>query len=190
MPEVNDNAAIFIATSFQALERAKMGDELTMICNCTVALVFAAFYIEENLDVVIGKLDKTDDMREFLEQSPNQNPGLILKLAWFYNHYIAREKANNRKQLLAKDKGRKYLISKKLEQKFPGFNEIHDFRNEIAHGKIKSSKTLSDVERLRQQAKDITEELLKIAKLAGCEIPKTTTYWDAVAKFQKSNSAF
>lgn len=49
MPEASKDATLIIATSWQALNRAETGDERTMICNCTVMIVFAAFYIETNL---------------------------------------------------------------------------------------------------------------------------------------------
>jgi uncharacterized membrane protein YozB (DUF420 family) len=54
MAEVSDNAAIFIATSFQAMERAKIGihpDSVTV--NLMIALVFLGFYLEENLDTLL-----------------------------------------------------------------------------------------------------------------------------------------
>lgn len=44
MPEGSEDATILIATSWQALKRAKAGDERTMITNCAVVIVFAGFF--------------------------------------------------------------------------------------------------------------------------------------------------
>jgi len=44
MPEVTPDATLIIATSWQALSRAETGDERASICNCTVIIVFAAFF--------------------------------------------------------------------------------------------------------------------------------------------------
>ena len=59
MAEICNNAAMLIATSYQALNRAKTGDKNTMLCNCTVTILFASFFIKENLDVIIKKIKKT-----------------------------------------------------------------------------------------------------------------------------------
>jgi len=53
MPEATEDAVFLIATSYQALGRASVGDDETMTCNCTVVLVFAAFFIEANLSHII-----------------------------------------------------------------------------------------------------------------------------------------
>ena len=58
MPEGSLDATILIATSWQALKRAKGGDERTMITNCTIVIVFASFFIEANLNRIIRPLAK------------------------------------------------------------------------------------------------------------------------------------
>src|SRR3970282_181199 len=55
MPEVTSDATLIIATSWQALGRAETGDERAGICNCTVMIGFAAFFIEANLNQFIEK---------------------------------------------------------------------------------------------------------------------------------------
>ena len=65
MPEVSKNAAILIATSFQALNRAKAGDATTMLCNCTITVLFAGFFIEENLDEIVKKMHVMHEIKIF-----------------------------------------------------------------------------------------------------------------------------
>lgn len=186
MPEVSDNAAIFIATSFQAFKRAEMGDKLTAISNCAVALVFAGFYLEENLDVIISKLKKYDELRTFFGYKKDRPIAMLFKLAWFYNCYVAKSKAS-KDILLKKSKTGKYLILKKLDKKFPGFNKLYHFRNDIAHGKINSLANFEDTEILRQQAKNIAAELLEIAnRYINKPITRTITYMEAVSNFSKN----
>src|SRR5262245_43722618 len=86
MPEGSVDATILLATSWQALKRAKNGDERTMLCNCTVVVVFAAFFIEANLNHIVEEMGKTNEMLQFLG---NRNAGLQHKLAWFYNNFVA-----------------------------------------------------------------------------------------------------
>ena len=50
MPEVSTDASILIGISWQALERAEKGDERSIISDCTVAIIFAGFFIEANLN--------------------------------------------------------------------------------------------------------------------------------------------
>ena len=50
-------------------------------------------------------------MAKFLE---NPYPGMQDKLAWFYNEYIAKRKATNKKQL------NKSGIKAKLRRRYPG----------------------------------------------------------------------
>ena len=89
MPEATEDAVFLIATSFQALERAKAGYEETMICNCTVVLVFAAFFIEANLSHIIAEIGESKAMNKSLD---SKNPGLYPKLTWFYNEHIRQDK--------------------------------------------------------------------------------------------------
>ncbi len=100
MPEGTKDASVLIATSWQALGRARDGSESTILCNCTVVLIFAAFYIEANLNHIIEELGKTKDVEQFFN---TKFTGLQNKLGWFYNSFVARSVAINRKQLF--DKG-------------------------------------------------------------------------------------
>lgn len=171
MPEVSEDATILLAISWQALGRAKDCDESTMLCNCTVVIVFAAFYIEANLNHIIQMMNRTKEMEKFCG---NKYPGLQDKLAWFYNCYVSRLKACNKRLLYFSG------IKRKLRNTFPGFNKIYNFRNNISHGHIDRSIANSvDAEKIRNQAKDIVNEIFKIAAKAGHDIPRTITYEDA-----------
>src|SRR6266540_4183750 len=166
MPEVSKDASILIFISWQALKRAEQGNERTRISDCTVAIVFAGFFIEANFNQIIEALGKRQEMMDFLK---NKHPGLQDKFAWFYNSYVAQSK------LKSKEAGMKELYNK-LRAKFPGFDEIYKFRNDISHGNIDSSTAnLIDAEKLRVQAKSIVDELFKIvAQATGQVIPRAT----------------
>jgi hypothetical protein len=174
MPEGSKDAKVLIDISFQALERAKKVDESIQIFDCTVALVFAGFFIEANLNQIIKVLEKKQEMIAFLNN--NQNPGLQGKLAWFYKSYIAEPKLNSEKVEM-KD------LYDKLRVKFPGFDQIHKFRNDISHGNIDSSvANLVNTEKLRLSAKSIVDELFRIAEQStGQTIPRTVTQNDAIS---------
>ena len=170
MPESTVDAMVLISTSWQALKRAEQGDERTILCDCTVVIVFASFFIEANLNQVIEKLGKTKEMKKFLGKSP----GLRNKMAWFYNEYVATEKAENKGRF--ENKG----IYSKLPEEFPGFDEICNFRNDISHGII--NKPLADLEnakRLRIKAKEIVEKLFTIVPIG---IPRDITYEAAISR--------
>ena len=172
MPEGSIDATILLATSWQALKRAKNGDERTMLCNCTVVVVFAAFFIEANLNHIIEQMGKTDEMYLFLS---NRNAGLQHKLAWFYNHFVARQRAATKRAMYQNG------IETKLRRKFPGFEEIYNFRNNISHGIIdRHIANLEDAKRLRVDAKAIVDTLFKIAAKAGYNIPRSITYEVAI----------
>jgi hypothetical protein len=172
MPEGSEDATILIATSWQALKRARSGDERTMLCNCTIVIVFAAFFIEANLNHIVETMNKTTEMSRFLG---NRYAGLQDKLSWFYNCYVARLKALNKRQMFQNG------IERKLRRKFPGFNEIYQFRNNISHGTIdRLAANLDNAETLRRRAKAIVDELYRIAANAGNEIPRSVTYEVAI----------
>lgn len=172
MPEGSIDATILLATSWQALKRAKDGDDRTMLCNCTVVVVFAAFFIEANLNHIIEEMGKTDEMYLFLG---NQNAGLQHKLAWFYNCFVARQKAATKNAMYQN------RIVAKLRRKFPGFNEIYNFRNNISHGIIdRRTANLKNAKRLRGKAKAIVNTLFEIAAKAGYDIPRSITYEFAI----------
>jgi hypothetical protein len=174
MPEISKDASILIGISWQALGRAKSGNEVTKMADCTVALVFAGFYIEANLNQIVEATNKKQEMLDFLD---NKKPGLQDKLAWFYNSFATQSKIDSRKDF----KKRKKNIYDLIRVKFPGFDEIYNFRNDISHGKIDTSTAnLSDAEKLRKQAKIIVDELFNLAEQAGYRIPRNTTYYDAI----------
>jgi hypothetical protein len=109
MAELSDDAIILISISYQALKRAELGYEPTKKSDCTVVLVFACYFIEANLNRIIEIMGVEKDMKKFLRQ---QYPGVQSKLAWFFNEYVARDKALTREQLGNKE------INRKLKRKF------------------------------------------------------------------------
>ena len=175
MPEASEDATILIAISWQALERVRNKNKKTELCNCTISLVFAAFYIEANLNHIIEKMNKTKEMNNFFKN--NKHPGLHYKLGWFYNRFVARPKAQNSDQLR-----NKYHIENKIKKSFPGFYKIYDFRNNISHGHIDHSlANKKKTEKLRERAKQIVDKLFDITKKSGYVIPRSTTYEIAIA---------
>lgn len=117
-------------------------------------------------------MNKDREMHAFM----GRHPGLQNKLAWFYNNYVAKTKAINKTQLF--DSG----IESKLRKKFPGYDKIYQFRNNISHGVIdRSLANLDDAKKLRMQAKVIVDELFKIAEKADYHIPRTITYEVAIS---------
>jgi len=172
MPEVNEDASLLIATSWQALGRAEIGRGDTRLCDSTVVILFAGFFLEASLTELIDKLGRMQDMRDFLRV---QHPGLQDKLGWFYNEYVARDKAPTRKQMYKRG------ITRKLRRRFPGFSTIHKFRNDVAHGVINNSaRSLTRTRLLRQQAKEIVDSLFEISAKAGHDVLRETTYWQAI----------
>jgi len=167
MPEASSDATIIIATSWQALARAETGDERTIISNCTVIIVFAAFYIEANLNHIIETMDRTYEMMEYY----GYRSGLKDKLAWFYVKFCSDDKMKSKKE-----------IYKELIPRFPGFDEIYSFRNSVSHGVIdRSLANLEHAKRLRTQAKAIVNDLFDIAKQTGYEIPRGVAYEAAIS---------
>jgi len=169
MPEGGSHAPILIATSWQALNRAIQRNQDTLVCDCTIVILFAGFYIEANLNYITEQLHMTRQMNSFL----NQNyPGLQDKLSWFYNEFVARSKARNRSTLYSRG------IKKKIRRLFPGFAKIYQFRNDISHGVInKNAQSFDKALQLRQQAKDIVGEFFTILRKHGHDIPRDTTYY-------------
>jgi hypothetical protein len=96
MPEGSEDAALLIATSWQAFNHAIRGDEKTLITDCTVVILFAVFFIEANLDYLVEELNQKEQMLKFLSKD---YPGLQDKLGWFYNEHVATDKTPNKKQL-------------------------------------------------------------------------------------------
>ena len=175
MPEGSRDAAILIATSWQALNRVISGNKQTRLADCTVVVLFASFFIEANLNYIIEEMGLANDMRNFLVK---KHPGIQDKLGWFYNRFIARSKASNRSQLYQNG------IKRKLRRKFPGFASLYKFRNDISHGVInKTASSKRETLKLRSQAKDIVAELFAIAAKHGYSIDRVITYDDAIQSY-------
>jgi len=173
MAEGTKDAMILISTSWQALGRAIQRNPETLICDCTVVTLFASFFIEANLNYIIEKLNMKKEMIKFLNN--NQYPGLQDKLGWFYNKFIGRNKARTKQELY--DKG----IKPKLRRRYPGFAALYRFRNDLSLGVINNTaRSLPKVVKLRQQAKDIVDDLFDVALRAGYSIPRDTTYQEAI----------
>lgn len=172
MPEGGPHAPILIATSWQALNRAIQGSKETLLCDCTVVILFAGFYVEANLNYIVEQLSMTYQMESFLNK---KYPGLKHKLSWFYNEFVARSKALNRSTLYNRG------ILKKIQRRFPGFAKLYKFRNDISHGIInQSAQSLEETIQLRQQAIDMVAEFFRILQKHGHDIPRNTTYYQAI----------
>ena len=74
MSEGGRYAPILIATSWQALNRAIKGRQDTSICDCTVVILFAGFYVEANLNYIVEQLRMKQRMESFLKKK--KYPGL------------------------------------------------------------------------------------------------------------------
>jgi hypothetical protein len=182
MPESTNDASILIAISHQAHNRAKLGNKFTLLCDCTVMIVFAGFFIEANLNRIIDVMGKEQELLDFWGYKRDKKLGIQDKLAWFYNSFASCSKINLNNTSRVERKGLKKELYERLRAKFSGFDEIYDFRNDISHGKIVSSiANLNDAERLRTQAKNIVDELYNLAEQAGYSIQRTTTYYAAIA---------
>jgi hypothetical protein len=179
MPKGDEHAAILIATSFQALNRAVSGKPDTLLTDCTVLVLFAGFYVEATLNQQSGK---EPELRRFplskTKTNGKQHFGMQHKLSWFYNEFIDQTKATNWDDIYAND------IEAKLREKFPGFAEIYKFRNDISHGKInQSAKSLATAMQLRQQAKEIVAQLYRIINEKGYDVTPIPPYRDALSSF-------
>jgi hypothetical protein len=180
MPEGTSDASILIATSFQALNRVIQDNTETMVCDSTVVILFAAFFIEANLNYIIHTLNREEEMLDFLygkRRRGTKHPGLQYKLKWFYSKFVDTSFSDE------ENKSLKGKITEKLEVIFPGFEKIHEFRNEISHGKIDLSlANRKDAEEIRQQAKNIVDKLYDvIVEKTGIKIPRDITYMSAIA---------
>ena len=172
MAEGTKDAMILITTSWQALGRAIQQNPETLMCDCTVVTLFTSFFIEANLNYIIEKLHAKKEMISFLN---NRYPGLQDKLAWFYNKYVAKVKAKTKKELFEKG------IKQKIRRRYAGFSTLYHFRNNLSHGVINdTARSLPKVVKLRQQAKDIVDDLFDIATRAGHLIPRDITYQKAI----------
>ena len=172
MPEGSKDAAILIATSWQALNRVISGNKQTKLTDCTVVILFASFFIEANLNYIVEETSLYPEMRNFLNK---RYPGIQDKLGWYYNRFVARSKANNRNQLYRNG------IKRKIRRKFPGFASLYKFRNDISHGVInQTANSLSETLQLRSQAKEIVASLFEISERNGYSVDRIITYDDAI----------
>jgi len=173
MAEGNKDAMILITTSWQALGRALLAIPETQICDCTVVTLFAGFFIEANLNFIIGKLHMKKEMISFLNS--NRYPGLQDKLAWFYNKFVAKFEAKTKKELFGNG------IKSKLRRRYPGFAVLYRFRNDLSHGIINNTaRSLPKVVELRQQAKNIVDDLFDVVIRAGYHISRDVDYQKAI----------
>ena len=172
MSEGTKDSSLLIATSWQALNRAISGNKETLICDCTIVILFAGFFLESNLDYIIEEMKLKSEMKDFLKK---KYPGMQDKLSWYYNKFVARAKAKNREQLYSKN------IKRKIRKKFPGFANLYRFRNDLSHGVINRSATsLKESLKFRNQAKEIVDELFCIALKNGYEIRRDVSYYEAI----------
>jgi hypothetical protein len=173
MAEGSKDAMILITTSWQALGRAIQNNPETIICDCSVVTLFAGFFIEANLNYIVEELHVKKEMVAFLNN--NRFPGLQDKLAWFYNKYIARGKAKTKKELFDN------RIKSKLRRHYPGFATLYRFRNDLSHGVINdTARSIQKVIELRQQAKNIVDDLYDVIASAGYTISRDITYQKAI----------
>jgi len=87
MAEVSENAAMLITVSFQALQWAEIDlPPKSKPINLMVSLLFLAFYLEQNIDVIIQWLNKKAELEKF--NNNKTGLGLQNKFGWFYNYYV------------------------------------------------------------------------------------------------------
>lgn len=174
MSEGSKDASILIATSWQALNRAIVGPPVTQLCDCTVVILFASFFIEANLNDIIDRLHMRKNIESFL--NGKANPGLEAKLSWFYNEFVARTKQQHVTKTFNKQ------ARTKLRKRYPGLAATVRFRNDIAHGRINSTaRSLQDTRRLRQHAKNIVDDLFRVIARKGHPLKRDISYQDAIA---------
>ena len=167
MPEATADAAILIAASYQAMNRAQEDNPHTIACDSAVTIAFAGFYVEANLNHLIAVLGREADLRK----EYGSNPGLRSKLAFFYNAYVApiQLPKNN--------------VYDRLEAEFPRITELADFRNDLCHGTMNQTMAvLSTARVLREHAKSIVEKLFTAANArTGRDLRRTlVNYWAAI----------
>ena len=173
MPEAGRHAPILIATSWQALGRALNEGPDSRICNCTIVVLFAGFYVEANLNHIICALKLRSRVRIFMGLT--RHPGLQDKLAWFYNDFVSPTPAPDLQS------ARRHGVNRKIRRRFPGFAALYRFRNDISHGVINSNgRSLVKAQELRQRAKDIVSELFVIVEHQGRKVRRATSYWKAI----------
>lgn len=173
MPEAGRHAPILIATSWQALGRALNEGPDSRICNYTIVVLFAGFYVEANLNHIIQVLKLRNEFKAFIGRS--QHPGLQDKLVWFYNKFVSLHSAPDLRS------ARKQGINRKIRRCFPGFAALYRFRNDLSHGVVNGDgRSLAKAQHLRQCAIDIVAKLFEILENRGHHVRRTTSYWKAI----------
>jgi hypothetical protein len=173
LPEAGRHAPILIAASWQALGRAHNEGPDTIICNCTIVVLFAGFYIEANLNHIVRVLKLQGRLSRFVRGK--KHPGLQDKLAWFYNDFISLNTATDL------NTARSHGIDRQVRRRFPGFARLYRFRNNISHGVInRNGRSLAEAQKLRQQAIDIVSDLFWVLDHHGRNVRRATSYWQAI----------
>ena len=178
MSEGSKHAAILIAVSFQAMNRALKRDQDTLLTDCTVLILFAGFYVKATLNHIFESIGMDINAFPISKEKTRgkMHPGLQDKLEWFYNEFIEDPKATNWNEI------RKKRMNAKLESLFPGFSELLAFRNDLSHGKINESAESLDIAlMLRQQAKDLVKQLYDFAAKKGYAVPRDVTFRGAIS---------
>ncbi len=176
MPEATSDAAVFIAASFQALNRVLQENEETIVCDSTVVILFAAFFLEANLNHINSELGLEKEMLDYLygkKRKGKKYPGLLAKMKWFYNKFIREIDFSKSSHEIKED----------LEIEFPGFNQVHGFRNKISHGKLDLAiANREDAEKIRKQIKNIVNKLYNTTfSKTGIKISREKTYKEAIS---------
>jgi hypothetical protein len=163
--EVSKDAMWLITVSWQALKRAEREevekDEVGRICDCTVVLAFAGFFVEATLAHIIEALGEWEKMLEFLDmhKTPFPTPTLFNRFQWFYNKRLSNTPVAKKSQLPARDE-----MMTLLEAEFPGIRTLFEFRNSVAHGTMhKVVLDLGQTVELRKKAKAIASKLRETA---------------------------
>ncbi len=178
MPEVSNDASILIAISYQALNRAINENPDTILCDSVVCILFASFFIEANLNSILNQSDLSEERSLFYRKS---YPGLGEKLGCFYYKFISNSIVKSNKKDYVED----YIHV--LDDKFPGFKQIYDFRNNLSHGivdDIANCYTLTN--NIRANSKSIVDSLYTILNENSISIARDVTYETAINKLSNS----
>jgi len=176
MPEATQDAMFLITISWEALNRSAQEDNDSRISDHLITMFFSVVFIEANLNYIVNYLSLSTDLISFYKN----RPGLRIKLCYFYNRFIARKKVNRYCQLKN--------IDKKIQRKFKDFNQLNNFRDNLAHGYVDPNIcTIKNARSFRKSAKDIVDELFKVLEKKGYKIERKTTYDEVIKKYFKFN---
>jgi len=161
MPEVDANTSILIAMSYQAMQKIEDPRPEISIPNSVSTILFMGFFIESNLNYLLKEIEGKEE----------RYGGLIPKLNKFHS-------------LTSRSAADKKLSADELDNFYPGIKRMKEFRNSIAHGTVLSfTEYIRDVDGMRQQAKDIADNLFNRAKAIGHDILRETKYVDAIKDY-------